>query len=81
MYLFLTGPNLPVNGVALNDITARADKGYFTEVSVDSNDHWEYPWGTNAIDERLDAGTYTVWVVNRPLDRSQLAKADLILSP
>jgi hypothetical protein len=25
---------------------------------------------------RLDAGTYTVWVVNRPLDRSQLAKAD-----
>jgi hypothetical protein len=76
VYLFLTGPNLPVNGVALNDITARADEGHFTEVSVDSNDHWEYPWGTNAMGGRLDAGTYTVWVVNRPLDRSQLAKAD-----
>ncbi|MDD1691773.1 MAG: PEGA domain-containing protein [Methanoregula sp.] len=55
VYLFLTGPNLPVNGVALNDITARADEGHFTE---------------------LDAGTYTVWVVNRPLDRSNLVKAD-----
>jgi hypothetical protein len=76
VYLFLTGPNLPVNGVALNDITARADEGHFTEVSVDSNDHWEYPWGTNAMGGRLDAGTFTVWVVNRPLDRSQLAKAD-----
>ena len=76
VYLFLTGPNLPVNGVALNDITARADEGHFTEVSVDNNDHWEYPWGTNAISGRLDAGTYTVWVVNRPLDRSHLAKAD-----
>ena len=76
MYLFLTGPNLPVNGVALNDITARADEGHFTEVSVDSNDQWEYRWGTNAMGGRLDAGTYTVWVVNRPLDRSHLAEAD-----
>ena len=76
VYLFLTGPNLPVNGVALNDITARADEGHFTEVSVDGTDHWEYPWATNAISGRLDAGTYTVWVVNRPNDRSQLAIAD-----
>ncbi len=76
VYLFLTGPNLPVNGVALNDITARADEGHFTEVSIDSNDHWEYPWSTNAMNGRLDAGTYTVWVVNRPLDRSRLANAD-----
>jgi hypothetical protein len=76
VYLFLTGPNLPVNGVALNDITARADERHFTEVSVDDNDHWEYTWGTNAIGGRLDAGTYTVWVVNSPNDRSMLAKAD-----
>jgi len=76
VYLFLTGPNLPVNGVALNDITARADEGHFTEVSVDGNDHWEYPWATNTIGGRLDGGTYTVWVVNGPKDRSLLAKAD-----
>jgi hypothetical protein len=76
VYRFLTGPNLPVNGVALNDITARADEGHFTKVSVDGNDHWVYPGGTNAIGGRPDAGTYTVWIVNSPNDRSLLAKAD-----
>jgi len=76
VYLFLTGPNLPANGVALNDITARADQGHFTQVSVDSNDHWVYKWGTNSVGGRLDAGTYTVWVANSPTDRSHLESGD-----
>ena len=76
VYLFLTGPNLPVNGVALNNVNARADEGHFTQVSVDSNDHWTYKWGTNALGGSLDAGTYTVWVVNGPNDRSHLSEAD-----
>jgi hypothetical protein len=75
IYLFVTGPNLPVNGVALHDITARADEGHFTIVSVDSNDRWEYRWSTNAAGGRLDAGTYTIWAVDRPNDRSRLAVA------
>jgi hypothetical protein len=61
-----------VNGVALNDLSARADQGHFTVVSVDDNDHWVYKWATNMINGRLDEGTYTVWVVNRPADRSRL---------
>jgi hypothetical protein len=76
VYLFLTGPNLPVNGVALDNINARADEGHFTEVDVDSNDHWIYHWGTNAMGGRLDAGAYTVWVVNSPTDRSHLNGAE-----
>ena len=72
--LFLTGSNLPVNGVALNDITACADEGHFTNVSVDGNDHWRYPRSTNAMGGHLNAGIYTVWVVDRPNDRSLLAK-------
>ena len=76
VYLFLTGPNLPVNGVALNDITARADEGHFTEVSVDGSDHWVYKWGTNTMGGRLDTGTYTVWVVTGPNDRSRLNDAE-----
>jgi hypothetical protein len=76
VYLFLTGPNLPANGVALDNINARADEGHFTQVSVDSNDHWTYKWGTNAMGGSLDAGTYTVWVVNGPNDRSHLSTAD-----
>jgi hypothetical protein len=76
VYLFLTGPNLPVNGVALNDITRRADQGGFTRVSVDGDDRWTYTWHTGSIGGRLDEGTYTIWVVNGPNDRSRLAWAD-----
>lgn len=76
VYLFLTGPNLPVNGVALNDITKRADQGGFTIVDVDGNNHWVYNWNTASLGGRLDAGTYTIFVVNGPNDRSRLSEAD-----
>lgn len=76
VYLFLTGPNLPENGVALHDITKRADQGWFTRVSVDGDDHWSYTWHTGSIGGRLDEGTYTIWVVSGPNDRSRLAEAD-----
>jgi hypothetical protein len=76
VYLFLTGPNLPENGVALNDISKRADQGYFTKVSVGGDDLWSYTWHTGSINGRLDEGTYTIWVVNAPNDRSRLATAD-----
>ena len=52
-------PRSPVNGVALDNIYARADGGHFTQVDVDSNGHWEYKWGTGAFAGGLDAGTYT----------------------
>ena len=76
VYLFLTGPNLPVNGVALNNIAKRADEGGFTVVDVDGNDHWTYTWNTASVGGRLDEGTYTIWVANGPNDRSRLAEAD-----
>jgi hypothetical protein len=81
VYLYVTGLNLPVNGVALDDITKRADQGLFTRVQVDSNNHWEYTWGTGNVGGRLDAGTYTVWVVNGPNDRSRLNEADYSMIP
>jgi len=76
VYLFLTGPNLPSNGVALDDITKQADQGGFTTVSVDSNNHWEYKWGTGSVNGRLDEGTYTIWVSNTPNDKSRLLPSD-----
>lgn len=76
VYLYLTGPNLAANGVALDDITRRADQGGFTRVDVDDHDHWVYEWDTHAVGGRLDPGTYTVWVVNGPVDRSRLSNAD-----
>lgn len=74
VYLFLTGPNLPSNGVALDNANMRTDQGGFTRVDVDSNDHWEYDWYTGGLD--LDAGSYTVWAVNGPHDRSDLGQSE-----
>ncbi|WP_321504424.1 PEGA domain-containing protein [uncultured Methanoregula sp.] len=75
-YLFLTGPNLPANGVALDNINRQADRGGFTIVSVDGNNHWTYKWNTANIGGRLDAGSYMIWVVNGPNDRSRLNEAE-----
>jgi hypothetical protein len=76
VYLFLTGPNLPANGVALDNTYEQADQGGFTQVSVDSNNHWEYDWATGSTGGRLDAGTYTVWAVDGPNDLSHLSQAE-----
>ena len=73
IYLFLTGPNLPANGVPLNDVTKRADQGAFTTVDVDSDQKWVYHWDTSRLNNRLDYGTYTVYVVTDPVDKSRLA--------
>ncbi|MFA4877822.1 MAG: PEGA domain-containing protein [Methanoregula sp.] len=75
-YLFLTGPNLPANGVALDNINRLAEQGGFTVVSVDENNHWTYKWNTGNIGGRLDAGSYTIWVANGPNDRSRLNEAE-----
>jgi hypothetical protein len=72
VYLFLTGPGLPVNGVTLTDISQRADQGHFTVVNVDDNQEWTYIWKTSRIDSEIDPGTYIVYVTNEPKDLSQL---------
>jgi hypothetical protein len=72
VYLFLTGPNLPANGVTLTDISQRADQGQFTVVPVDSNQEWSYKWQTSRIEPDLEYGTYIVYVTNEQADLSHL---------
>jgi hypothetical protein len=76
VYLFLTGPNLPVNGVALDNINRLADQGGATPVDVNADGHWSYDWDTGSAGGTLDAGAYTVWVADRRTDRSHLSTAD-----
>ncbi|HZK30629.1 MAG TPA: PEGA domain-containing protein [Methanoregula sp.] len=73
VYLFLTGPNLPQNGVALDNINRPADNGGATRVDVDADGHWVYKWNTGASGGKLDAGSYTVWVADGPADLSHLS--------
>ncbi|MCX6684906.1 MAG: PEGA domain-containing protein, partial [Methanoregula sp.] len=76
VWLFLTGPNLPANGVALDNINRLADQGGATRVDVDADGHWTYDWNTGAAGGRLDAGSYTVWVADGPADHSHLSTVD-----
>jgi len=72
VYLFLTGPGLPANGVTLTNTDLRADQGQFTVVGVDNNQEWTYTWKTSRISSEIDPGTYTVYVTNEPADLSHL---------
>jgi hypothetical protein len=72
VYLFMTGPNLPANGVTLTDTTQRADQGHFTVVGVDDDQEWTYIWKTSRVSSEIDPGTYTVYVTNEKADLSRL---------
>lgn len=72
VYLFLTGPGLPANGVTLTNTDLRADQGQFTVVGVDDNQEWTYVWKTSRISSEIDPGTYTVYVTNQPADLAHL---------
>ena len=72
VYLFMTGPGLPANGVTLTDTSLRAAQGHFTVVEVDENQEWTYTWKTSRIEPQIDPGTYIVYVTNKPADRAHL---------
>lgn len=79
VFLFLTGPNLPANGVKLTDIGSTVTDGNpssFTRVDVDPDGTWSYTWYTRGSGVLPDAGAYTVWAVDRPSGRLNLAGAE-----
>jgi hypothetical protein len=74
VYLFITGPNLPSAGGRLEDPDTPVQTGdpeSFTTVTVDADDRWTYRWRTG--EAGLDPGTYTVYAVDAPVDRSDLS--------
>jgi len=76
VYLFLTGPNLPANGVKLDDISVPVVTGVpstFAQAPVDADGNWEYTWYTRTAGGLPDAGTYTVYVVTEPVGRRDLS--------
>jgi hypothetical protein len=72
VYLFMTGPGLPENGVTLTDMTQRADQGKFTQIDLDSQQEWSYRWNTARIENEINAGTYLVYVTDEPVDKAHL---------
>ena len=73
VYLFMSGPGLPENGVTLSDVTQRADQGKFTQIDLDSKQEWSYRWNTARIENSIKAGgTFLVYVTNTPVDKAHL---------
>jgi Predicted solute binding protein len=72
VYLFMTGPGLPTNGVTLTDTGQRADQGQFTIVPLDSHQQWSMKWDTSRIWNDIDPGTYLVYVTMEPVDYAHL---------
>jgi len=88
VYMFITGPNLPDNGGSFveggldsNDdacgevnppeCEARTnDASTFKVIDVDDDNTWSWKWGTATVP--LDAGTYTVFAISSPTDKSDL---------
>ncbi len=74
IYLFLTGPNLPAEGISLAGGTpvTTGVPGSFTRVEVMTDGTWAYTWRTGSIGRVLDQGTYTIFSGLEPRSRSDL---------
>lgn len=73
-YFFIVGPNLNSNGATLDaprtSVTDPVNGGHFVLADVDS-DTYSYTWETSNSD--LDSGTYTVYALSQPVDKSHLS--------
>jgi hypothetical protein len=75
-YLFITGPNLQENGSQIQDPdpasrpVLEGDASTFRAVGVGPDDRWTWTWDTRH--SNLDPGTYMIFAVSRPHDKSHL---------
>ncbi len=77
IYLFVTGPGLPSDGVRLDAMKVPVVTGVpesFTVTDV-SNDRWEYTWNTARQGFSLKEGIYTVYAAKKPVGKSSVNSA------
>ena len=76
-YLFMTGPNLPSNGVNLTRLAPveNGSPATFTIADVEADDTWSYKWNTADIFWPLDAGNYTIYAVSEPRSKGYFSSA------
>lgn len=86
VYLFVTGPGIPVDGARMENSNAAVvtgDPDTFTQVMV-HNDRWTYSWNTGRVSGGLAPGSHTVYVSTEPVAKNSLsgvkyAEVDIIL--
>jgi hypothetical protein len=77
VFLFVMGPGLDPRGVTLDNLNIPTGRGLFTTAPVHLADGcWTYTWDTSVILGTLNPGTYTVYVLNAPIDRLRSTSED-----
>ena len=77
-YLFMTGPNLPSNGINLTtgrEAVKDTDRNSFTHTEVKADDTWSYKWLTSDLGT-IDSGGYTIYAVSSPQGRNNLTNTE-----
>lgn len=77
IYLFVTGPGLPSDGVRLDNMKVPVITGEpasFTVTDV-SNDRWAFTWNTARQGFSLKEGIYTVYAAKKPVGKSSVSSA------
>jgi PGF-CTERM protein len=71
-YMFIIGPNLDADGAHLDAprLAVTPATRDMVEADVQSDNTWSYKWGTSSL--ALDAGTYTIYAVSQPVDKTDL---------
>ena len=75
-YLFIRGPNLPLNGGQIHVLDPRHfpvredNESTFLAVSVGSDNQWSWEWDTHYYS--LDPATYTVYAASAPRDLTHI---------
>ncbi|MDE4907852.1 DUF3821 domain-containing protein [Methanogenium marinum] len=87
-WLFITGPNLKSKGAPITNpkdgvvtggtLDSNVAAGSWGSVTVETDDTWEYKWGTAGVN--LDAGTYTIYAVTTPTNKDDLGANNAIYS-
>jgi hypothetical protein len=77
IYLFVTGPGLPQDGVNPGRMQVPAITGQpDTFAMVDaSSDHWTFNWNTAKQGFELKEGIYTMYAVKTPVNKADLGSA------
>jgi len=79
VYLFMTGPNLNVNGVTLTTLEGieTSNPASFKDTAgVNADDTWSFRWNTAKLAESgkyLDAGGYTIYAVSAPANKADFS--------
>lgn len=79
IFLFMTGPELNPEGVALDspyENVINGDPKSFTNIEVKKDHTWEYEWNPVKFGKNLKKGVYEIYISDQPFSKSKIVNFD-----